>query len=164
MSASRGGPEGATTVPHFLRLATSSGAPRQAQLEKHPDFKKVPCFFANRLANRPFSGLVCLGGLQFIFFCPSSRDFPQALETTTAVKRRQISCALGVIVEFLSHRFTVIACRGRYRSAFHGCWLVVWRLLRVQRLPLSDGQVEKSSFHGRSRFGSWEVELGHTSL
>ena len=31
-------------------------------------------------------------------------------------------------------------------------------------LPLNDGQVEKSSFHGRYQFGTWEVKLGHSKV
>ena len=41
--------------------------------------------------------------------------------------------------------------------SFHGCWLglfVVWRLLWVQLLPLNNGPVEKSSFHGCYRLGT----------
>ena len=29
---------------------------------------------------------------------------------------------------------------------------------------LDDGQVEKSSFHGRYQFGTWEVELGDSKF
>ena len=31
-------------------------------------------------------------------------------------------------------------------------------------LPLDDGQVEKSSFHDRCHFGTWEVEVGHSKV
>ena len=34
----------------------------------------------------------------------------------------------------------------------------------MQLLPLDDGQVEKSSFHGRYHFVTWEVELGHSKV
>ena len=65
------------------------------------------------------------------------------------------------IVQFLTCHFTVVAFRGRctilQKSSFHGCRLaivVVWRSLCVQHLPLNDGQVEKSSFHGHCYFGT----------
>ena len=52
------------------------------------------------------------------------RDFLKALETTTAVKRREISCNSGG--DCCS---AVVACRGRYKSlqksSFHGLWLVI---------------------------------------
>ena len=70
------------------------------------------------------------------------RDVLKALETTTAIKRRKISCSFGSD-----------CCD----SSFHGCWLgivVVWRLLWVPLLPLNDGRVEKSSFHGCYHFGT----------
>ena len=31
-------------------------------------------------------------------------------------------------------------------------------------LPLDDGKVEKSAFHGRYHFGTWEVEVGHSKV
>ena len=34
----------------------------------------------------------------------------------------------------------------------------------MQVLPLDDGQVEKSSFHGRYHFGTWEVESEHSKV
>ena len=34
----------------------------------------------------------------------------------------------------------------------------------MQYLPLDDGQVEKSSCHGRYHFGTWELELGHSKV
>ena len=34
----------------------------------------------------------------------------------------------------------------------------------MQFLPLDDGQVEKSSFHGRYQFGTWEVDLGDSKV
>ena len=72
------------------------------------------------------------------------REFLKALETTTAMKRRKISCSFGSDC-WVSD------------SSFHGCWLgivVAWQLLWVPLLPLNDGQVEKSSFHGCYRLGT----------
>ena len=34
----------------------------------------------------------------------------------------------------------------------------------MQVFTLDDGQVEKSSFHGRYHFGTWEFELGHSKV
>ena len=82
------------------------------------------------------------------------REFLKALETTTAMKRREISCS------FSSDCWVS-------DSSFHGCWrgiVVVWRLLWVPLLPLNDGQVEKSSFHGCYRLGPQEVELEHSKV
>ena len=45
---------------------------------------------------------------------PDLRDFLEALETTTAIKRRKESHALEeAIVEFQTCHVTVVACRGR---------------------------------------------------
>ena len=88
---------------------------------------------------------------------PLLREFLKALETTTAMKRRKISCSCGS------------DCWAS-DSSFHGCWLgivVVWRLLWVQLLPLNDGRVEKSSFHGCYRLGTpggWIGTLQSRSL
>ena len=45
-----------------------------------------------------------------------------------------------------------------------GSRFAVWRSLWVWFLPLDDGQEEKSSFHGRCHFGTWEVKSGHSKV
>ena len=50
--------------------------------------------------------------------------------------------------------FLKMAVVTRFHKSCHFMLVVVWRSLGVQLLPLDDGQVEKSSFHGCYRFGT----------
>ena len=93
-------------------------------------------------AQCPLSGKEHVNGFRAAY---PSEIFLKALETTTAMKRRKISCSFR-------QRFTWIS-----DLSFHGCWLglvVVWRWLWVQLLPLNDDEVEKSSFQERYRLGT----------
>ena len=90
-----------------------------------------------------------------VFACGMFREFLKALETTTAMKRRKISCSCGS------------DCWAS-DSSFHGCWLgivVVWRLLWVQLLPLSSVAGWRSRhFTAVAALGSRQVELEHSKV
>ena len=99
------------------------------------------------------------------------RDFLKALETTTAMKRRNILCTFcsdcAVFNLSLQGRCISPSLQDSAKVAIsrllarNCCSLVTfWWSLWVQFLPLNDGQVEKSSFHGRCHFGTLVGGIG----
>ena len=111
-----------------------------------PIWQRAFWSFSSLELRDPWNRGPCRNALYLLWICFLAffREFLKALETTTAVKRHKISCSCGS------------DCWAS-DSSFHGCWLgivVVWWLLWVQLLPLNDGRVEKSSFHGCYRLGT----------